>query len=363
MKIALIGRYGEGEIVAGPERVARELFRELKNQNHQVVFIEYFFSGYKNSSVYKKLFGKEFLIDNSIIRLGIFPLILFLIKNKFEVIHIINLQRFTLFLFLIRPFIKTKFIATLHGLLQYEISRKYYWTKRYFFDSWVERLIIKKCGLIIFPSKLLFEIFNEHYKIVYKKYCIIPNGVSEIFNGQRIYFPPIENSIKLVFYIGLSESTNNGLGELVALLKDVKYKIELYVIGKKAEMISSNHIEIIYMGLKSHGEMIYFLSDKHFVIKSFIFDTFSIFVAECMCLGLIPIINENIGIKDYIKNNVNGFIYDSSYTNDLSKYLDEIYKSNYDLNLISTNAKGIYEVLNWGRVTKQYIKAYEGLLY
>jgi len=101
MKLALIGRYGEREIVAGPERVARELFFELKKNNPQTVFIEYFFSGYANSSIYKKLFGKEFIHDNSIVRLGIFPLITFLVKEEFKIIHIVNLQRFILILFCI----------------------------------------------------------------------------------------------------------------------------------------------------------------------------------------------------------------------------------------------------------------------
>ncbi len=32
MKIALIGRYGEGDILSGPERVARELYQQLKDQ-------------------------------------------------------------------------------------------------------------------------------------------------------------------------------------------------------------------------------------------------------------------------------------------------------------------------------------------
>jgi hypothetical protein len=39
MKIALIGRYGEGDIIPGPERVARELYRQLKKQNFDVTFL------------------------------------------------------------------------------------------------------------------------------------------------------------------------------------------------------------------------------------------------------------------------------------------------------------------------------------
>ena len=38
MKIALVGRYGEGDILTGPERVARELYLQLKKKNIDVTF-------------------------------------------------------------------------------------------------------------------------------------------------------------------------------------------------------------------------------------------------------------------------------------------------------------------------------------
>jgi glycosyltransferase involved in cell wall biosynthesis len=362
MRIALIGRFEEGEIVAGPERVTRELFAELKRKNFQTIFIEYFFSGYKNSSIFKKLFGKEALNNNSIIRLGIFPLISFLIKEKYEIIHIVNLQRFILFLFLVRPFIKSHYIATLHGFLKYEIPSKNYLMKRYFLDLWVEKLVVKKCELLIFPSKLLFETFNKRNKISEGRYRIIPNGVSEIFKFQNTNFPSIENSLRIVFYNGSGDEINKGLDELSVLLKKAKCKIELFVLGRKGEVVSSDNTEIIYRGLKSHQEMIGFLKDKHFVIKSGVFDTFSIFVAECMSLGLVPIVNQNVGINEFIRHNVNGFIFNHSSSTDLPDLLNEIFGGKYDLKLISANAKKIYEVVNWNRISERYYESFERLI-
>jgi glycosyltransferase involved in cell wall biosynthesis len=362
MKVALIGRYGEGDIVAGPERVARELYSELKKNNLQVVFIEYFFSGYKNSSLYKKIFGREVPNNNSILRLGIIPLLVMLFKERFEIIHIANSQRFILFLFLIKPFIKSKLIATHHGLLKYEVPKKNFWFKRYFIDLWVERLIVKKSKLLIFPSNLLFETFKRYYKIPEGRCKIIPNGISNIFHKHNISFPSIENSMKIVFYNAFSDSINKGLDELIELLRDVKNKIELYVIGKKTEVNSYVNIEIIYVEPKAHKELIYFLRDKHFIIKSPAFEPFSIIVAECMLLGVIPIVNDNVGMRDFIEHEVNGFIYDSSSSNELVKLLNVIYEDKYDLNLISANAKKIYDVLNWENITEQYIATYQSIL-
>ena len=362
MKIALIGRFEEGELVAGPERVGRELFFELKRFNLETVFIEYFFSGYKESSIFKKLFGKQSVNDNSIIRLGVFPLVSFLLKTKFEIIHIVNLQRFILIIFFLKLFIKSKITATLHGFLRFEILRKNLFIKKYFIDLWVEKLIIGKCELCIFPSQLLSETFSNYYKISEDRYRIITNGVGEIFNSQNNNFPLIKNSLRIVFYNSSIEAIEGGLEELIESLKKAKCKIEFFIIGEKGKVISSGNLETIYTERMSHLKLIKFLSDKHFVIKPRVFDTFSIFVAECMTLGIIPIINENVGIKDFIENKVNGFVYNNSFTTDLPKLLDGIFKGDYDLEAISVNAKKIAEELNWEKIAKRYYKSFSELI-
>jgi len=358
MKIALIGRYGDGEIVAGPERVARELFRDLKNKNHQVVFIEYFFSGYKNSSLYKKLFGSE-ISNNSVYTLGVVPLIRMLLKERFAIVHIINSQRFVLVLFLVRWMIKWKLVATLHGFMRYEIPEGKFWNNKYFIDLLVEKFILFKCDLIVFPSNLLCETFTNYYKISKDIYKIIPNGVSKIYFGNPAFIPKIEHSIKLVFYNGFTGAINKGIDELLMLLSNINFKIELYILGKRSEFKACNNVEVNFVGVMDHPDLINLYRDKHFVIKSPAFEPFSIFVAECMSVGLIPILNENVGISDFIEHEVNGFIYLCKSQNSLTELFNNILSNKYDLDLISTNAKKIHEQLNWKSVTSKYISEYE----
>ena len=361
MKIALIGKFGNGDILAGPERMARELFYELKNKKVQVVFIEYFFSGYENSNLYKKLFGKERFNSIFVVRLGIFPLIFYLLREKFEIIHIVNLQRFVLPVFFVKPFINSKLTATIHGFLRLELPQKNFWIKRYFIDLWIEKLIVNKCQLLVFPSQLLFDKFNKHYNILERKHVIIPNGISEVFKSQDRNFPPIENSLKIIFYSGTIEASKERLKILITSLEKVNYKIELYVIGEKGKAISSNRLNIVYTEQMSHQELVKFLNDKHFIIKSGAFDSFSILVAECMLASVIPVVNHNVGISELIQHEVNGFLYDNSISDDLSELLNKISERKYDLELISNNAKNIYSKLNWNSVTKNYIKSFESI--
>jgi len=363
MNIVLVGRFGEGEIVTGPERVARELFFELKNKNIPVVFIEYFFSGYNDNSLIKKLFGKKYFENRTIQRLGIFPLIFTFLQNEFDIIHIINSQRFILFLVLLKKIISGKLVTTFHGLMHNEIPKDYHLTERYFIDFWVEGLLVKKSDLIIFPSEILYDAFSKHYNISGKKCQIIPNGINKIFFNQKSSFTPIENLIRIIFYNGFSTSINRGLAELLGMLKNVKYKVELFVIGDRTNVIINNaNIEMKFVEPMTQSELIKFLENKHFIIKSNTFDTFSIMVAECMAIGLIPIISKNVGIKNVIEHCRNGIIYDSSRENDLADLLNQISNRKYDLAIISDNAKKTVMELSWEKITEQYISAYQSVL-
>jgi glycosyltransferase involved in cell wall biosynthesis len=362
MKIALVGRYGEGNILTGPERVARELYSELTKTSVQAVFIDYFFSGYEGSSLFKKAFGKENIKNGLVLRLGIFPFLFMLFQKKFEIIHIVNSQRFILLLLFFTPFFSGKIITTLHGFIRNEIPAKKFWKKRYFIDLWVEKLSVKKSRLLIFPSSLLLNTFKQFYKISDDSFIVIPNGISKIFVEQERKFPAIDNSLKIIFYKGFNDSINRGLDKLLNSMNNLKFEVELYVIGNKVEVKPPKNIKIFFVDSMPHIELINFVSDKHFNIKSCAYDTFPIIVAECMTLGLIPIISENIGIKDVIKNGVNGFVYNSSSSNELSELMNEIYCGNYDLNAVSNNAKKVYELLNWNKVTQQYLAAYKTVL-
>ena len=132
------------------------------------------------------------------------------------------------------------------------------------------------------------------------------------------------------------------------MLKNVKCKVELYVIGDRTDLnINNINIEMSFIEPMSQSDLLKFLEKKHFIIKSNTFDTFSMIVAECMSFGLIPIVNKNTGINVFIKNEFNGFIYSEDSQNELSDLLNNIYDRTYDLFKISANARKIYEQLNW----------------
>lgn len=356
MKVALIGRYGEGEILPGPERVARELYLQLKQNNINVTFIEYFFSGYGDYSLFKKIFGKK-INHNNVLRLGIVPMTVKLIREQPDIIHFVNIQRFSLLIFFLKPFLKAKFISTLHGLNKTEVKES--GLKRTFLDIWVEKKSISKSDALIFPSKYLFDLFNVNYSLPENKCSVIHNGISEVFAKNKIKFRDKE-VYNFVYY----NSFGKGLKELLNELHVVfKLPVRIFVIGnsEKVENLNSN-IEIYFVPPMSQTSLLQFLSDKHFIIKSsvFGFDAFPTITIECMAMGIIPVVSESTGIKEIIENKNNGFIYREG--NELSKLLKEIFDGKFNLNEISMNASRIYEKLNWDNVSEKYNTLYKSVL-
>ena len=362
MKVALVGRFGESDILSGPERVARELFWELKNKNIQIVFLEYFFSDYEGSSIFRKLFGKQYFNNQCIQRMGLFPLIFTILKEKFDIIHVVNGQRFILFLELIKKLISGKIVTTFHGFILNEIPKTQYFKKRNFIEFWVEAFLVNNSEILIFPSKILYTTFNRHYEISNNKFKIIPNGISKIFHDENISFPRTYDPLKIVFYNGSNNSIDRGLAQLLQRIKNVKSNIDLFIIGGMIDFNLNTKIKLRFVSLLTQKELINFLLDKHFIIKSNAFDTFSIMVGECMSLGLIPIVHNKIGLIDFLENNLNSFIYSDNSENELSNLIDEIGQGIYDLGMISINAKRIYEQLNWSNITDKYVDAYRSVI-
>lgn len=362
MKILLIGKYGEGKIVGGPERVARELFYQLLEKNIDVSFAEYFFSGYKDYSLLKRIAGKK-IISKNFFRLGIIQIFILILKKKYDIVHFVNIQRFQLIILLFKKLLGIKIVSTFHGITKIELKDKKSLNNRFFLDKWVESLAIRYSDLITFPSSLLFDEFRDYYKISSERSIIIPNGVTLKFINIKNQID-FSKEFNLIFYNGFNRSINKGLKKIIEQLSRLKnIKINLFIIGfTDTNYQSQNHFNIVNVGFLEPDLLIEFCKDKQFIIKSDNFDSFSLMVLESMALGIIPIITEKTGIKDYIENGINGFIYDSKDPDSLLNLFNDISMGMYDLNKISLHAKKIRERLTWDKIADSYYQSFEGLL-
>jgi glycosyltransferase involved in cell wall biosynthesis len=361
MKILYIGRYNFSEKLTGPEKVAKRIF-DISSTRNDAVFLEYFFDG----SVYgmwKKLFGYE-KVETKIYRIGLFRILNFILKFKPDIIHIITFERFAVIAYLVKIFLKTKIIYNVHGIAVYENKKfKNISSSLSLKDSFAEKIFFRKSYKLLFLSKFQLSIAKQFYKIENTKVQFVTNGIDEEFSGKNNV--SISNEKKSLVFIGDSERKDKDFNFLYSSLSKINNTCDLFVIGtyninKFSNKI--NNVSIFHVNAMAKTELINFLLDKDIFISSSFYDTFSIAAAECMSLGLVPVVTSNTGISELISDGENGFIVKHDDTNALAEKINLLLEDKNLYKKLSDNARKIYEILNWNRIHSFYEDIYKSEL-
>ncbi len=299
MKIVLVGRFGEGDILTGPEKVARNLFTHIAILNPDTYFFTYFFKLGKRRKVEQILFGSETISNNSnISRFGIFKLVAEIFKIKPDLVHIVTFERFELLILFLRIFLRFKLVYTIHGIYKYE--RKIFYKKPFFKsdlkDLLLEKLIFAMTDKLVFLSMQTCNLTYNYYNFDKSKVTIIPNGVSvpKFSKEKKLDF---SNGIEIVFYNGLEISRERGLKKIIDLISDENLgTIRMAVIGSSVTTEKDN---VTFHRPMSDDLLIDFLTKRQVFVDNFDYMPFSILALEAMAFGLILIVSDNSGISSY----------------------------------------------------------------
>jgi glycosyltransferase involved in cell wall biosynthesis len=363
MKIVYLGNYNSSENLKGPEKVAKRLFHFMNELNINVVFLEYYFKFYPDFNQFNRLFGKKVINENpKILRLGLINLLLFLKKERPDIIHIVTYQRFIIIYLSIKSFFKSRLVTTMHGLLAYETKKLRNPKSKFglWKDSLLEQLIIKKSDLLVLLSENHFETASKYYNVSRNKTIIIPNGIDKEYVDCRKKINKIGNR-KIIFYNGTVYELK-GIDKFFQALKKVKKKdYKIYITGHKPEITINKDGPIEFVGFLDSNSLNNILKEVDIFVSTSKFEPFSLFAVESMAAGLILIVSNKVGMHNYIEHGKNGFIYDFNSPEQLSTLLNYVLFEKHNLDLISNEAKKIYEILRWENVAKKYYTQYERL--
>ena len=360
-KIIFAGEFNNSEILSGPEKVAKRIFEEY-TKTHDSVFLTYFQDGTKYS-LFRKIFGFEEVcgVNNSlVIRTGILRFLLILLKEKPEIIHIVNFSRYTVIAFFAKFLTGTKIIFNIHGILRYEYKINNFAKNFTGFKNFLcEYLLINMSDRLIVPSKGTCILLTNYFRINKDKISVINNGADEIFFAEPA--KSLKNSIyaKLkIVYIGskgYSLQKNEKLFE--EILELIEHKTEAYLIGVSNDFeIKNGLVSVIKRDKMDASSLKDFYFDKHIFISTSVFESFSISCAEASVSGLIPVIPSTLGISDSFENGFNAGIIDRLNSKAYIKTINEIYNS-YSLYYknLSDSDLGLF---GWKNIIKSYMTIY-----
>jgi len=246
----------------------------------------------------------------------------------------------------------------------------------------VERKLVHgdTCKKLIAVSSLTKDIFLQEYKINPEKVSVIHPGV-DLNDYATADKRSIRETIRKEYGFRSEEpiilfaSMNfeiKGLDDILfslAKLKAQNHKFKFIVAGKgnikkytkiakEAQIIS----DIIFTGPLNKENLIrmYLASDLYIMLSKF--DTFGMVVLEAMAAGVPVIISGNVGAKDLVRENKNGFvIHNTSDTDDIAAKIALL----LDENIRRPMAAAAYQTASqntWDSVAAKYQSIYEDIL-
>jgi UDP-glucose:(heptosyl)LPS alpha-1,3-glucosyltransferase len=248
--------------------------------------------------------------------------------------------------------------------------------------SWVEKKLIMEgnCQKFIAVSSLTKDIFLQEYKINPEKISVVQPGIDlKDYNitdreGQRLKLRKelgIALSEPVILFVSMNfeiKGLDNIIQSLAKLKADGK-SFKLLVVGKGnvkkyTRLASQAQIanDIIFTGILSREKLIqiYLSSDIYIMLSKF--DTFGMVVLEAMAAGLPVIISSNVGAKDLVQEDKNGFIIGN--TSDYG-YIASKLKILFDENIRRKMSAAAYQTATentWDMVATKYQDIYTDIL-
>jgi glycosyltransferase involved in cell wall biosynthesis len=365
MKIVLLGRYNNGEILSGPEKVASRIFGALSLRGDEVSFIEYFFDG-SRYALYQKLFGSEYVLTqqkSSVRRMGIFPLLMFLISNRNAVVHIVTFERFAVAAFWLKKLLGLKILYTVNGIVQHENTyfRAFASHSLKEKDTSAERVFMEHSDLVFFLSEESRILAMEYYDISESRTRITANGIDEMFSITRRVQPAGSAEVPSLVFVGDVARPEKGFEFLLQALLLVRQAYQLFVIGESDSRFLPQLASIPYKIVPKMTSEQYaaWLADKDIFISASKCDQFGIAAAEAMAAGLAVIATKETGMSRYITPGVNGLVIDYGSVAGFASAIDRLCTDHGSIARMGEAGAETMKTLTWRNVAETYRQTYQ----
>ncbi|NUN10346.1 MAG: glycosyltransferase family 4 protein [Ignavibacteriaceae bacterium] len=310
MRVALIGDFSKSDSPTGPKFFASEFLQEI-NKHYEAWFYRYNCSE-RPCKWKQKLTGRiETDHENKIITGGLLPLLIHFIRNKYEIVHIVNYIRVSIPFLLWAKFSKTKILYTLHGVVANEMKYSNNTGLGYKLKNLLaEKLISLLADNITGVSRSVCNKFREYYPVKIDKFKFLPPGLNiNCFPHRQ---KRKDQKIRIITLKGMN-ANYKFLSNLEDIVGKEGERFQLTIIGDADESKSTDNIR--YKTRLSRNEWISELTQHDIFINISRSETFSLAALEAFAIGLTLFLHTDIGITEYLNP---GYDYNSYNQNDLT---------------------------------------------
>ncbi len=252
-------------------------------------------------------------------------------ENNFDIINT-YLPKSSLIISFVNIFFRIPIYCTLlNEITHVKLS---FFEKIYY--PWVYKFLTKICnGFIVnsyYNKNNIINILNlnpDFVKVIY-------SGIDSKFFNSNLHFSenPLKNNKFIIGYVGRLSQEKGPIYLLQALTKlnDINYECIIVGDGPLLEdlkcftKINNLNDKVTFTGYQQ--DPINFMSMMDVVVVPSLNETFGITIIESFALMKIVVASNIGGIKEIVKNGINGFLFTAKSANELSSIILDIHKGN-----------------------------------
>lgn len=277
----------------------------------------------------------------------------YIIKNDFDIVEVADGGFEHLFLvFLTRKPIVTR----MHGRMY--LRKK---LPLISFFTFLENIPIKKSNGVIFPSASYQTYAKRIYGDIFQKSTTIPYAIEV---PKRIKVRNIQNK-KIILIVGMV-SIRKGIDLLIKIANNLidDKNIIFILIGSNLNDIPITCFpkNILYRGYQDHQALHSYYNQSEIVLSTSRFETFGISIAEAMSYGKPVIVNDSVGVKDFVQHGVNGYIFKKDNADDATLKIRKLLDNKTLRTSFGNNALHTMKTYSLKKVLTKTISYYEQII-
>ncbi len=232
-----------------------------------------------------------------------------------------------------------------------------------------EKLSYGKSDYIICDSDSTRRIINRHYAVGKRTCSIVPIGVD-----QRCFYPlglkRIPNSLLFLGRLEKRKGVDFLVRSILAAKKEID-EIRLFIGGKgglRPEMeafVKRNGLKgnIIFLGTIDDRDLTGWYNKVSLVVIPSIFEGFGLTAIEAMACATPVIVTGVDGLRDVVKDDVNGLTVPYNDVEALSEKIVMLLRDKDRQRALVRNGRmTVEENYNWDKISQEIINIYDGIL-
>jgi len=177
---------------------------------------------------------------------------------------------------------------------------------------------------------------------------------------------PKQDATFRILFVGIS-SLQKGTHHLLEAFKQLALpNAELVLVGSVQEnfkpILAKYSDNVVCAGPVPHQHLARYYSNASLFVLPSIQDGFAMVVAEAMACGLPVIISENVGAKDIVRDNVDGFITSIRNVDALKEKILYFYRREPERQHMGKSAGEQVQQFTWRRYRQEVIQSYEKVI-